>query len=192
MTQIEGFSLSLLEFVNTNTHSTHKLRTDYCIVQYIQTRAASFSLHRLNDCFQAIFMLLPRLLEIRKLFSSSIFFSFFFCIFSVFSFICAMMQQIKHFFVFLFRFDVLVNGGGAVTLQFQRSPFHPMTRTVFVPWNQVNWIEQMKNARNCNYRLECRNIHAGCVFSVFLQTDCRVATNSNAIEWRWRTEQTFN
>lgn len=36
------------------------------------------------------------------------------------------------------RFDVLVNGGGAVTLQFQRSPFHPLTRTVFVPWNQVN------------------------------------------------------
>ncbi|XP_055298190.1 teneurin-a isoform X3 [Sitodiplosis mosellana] len=34
-------------------------------------------------------------------------------------------------------FDVLVNGGGAVTLQFQRSPFHPMTRTVFVPWNQI-------------------------------------------------------
>lgn len=35
------------------------------------------------------------------------------------------------------RFDVLVNGGGAVTLQFQRSPFHPLTRTVFVPWNQI-------------------------------------------------------
>jgi hypothetical protein len=37
-----------------------------------------------------------------------------------------------------FRFDVMVNGGGAITLQFQRSPFRPMTRTVFVPWNQVN------------------------------------------------------
>jgi hypothetical protein len=37
------------------------------------------------------------------------------------------------------RFDVLVNGGGAITLQFQRSPFRPMTRTVFVPWNQVNY-----------------------------------------------------
>uniref|UniRef100_A0A1Y1LMI1 Tenascin-like protein n=2 Tax=Photinus pyralis TaxID=7054 RepID=A0A1Y1LMI1_PHOPY len=34
-------------------------------------------------------------------------------------------------------FDVLVNGGGAVTLQFQRSPFRPLTRTVFVPWNQI-------------------------------------------------------
>ncbi|XP_011500847.1 PREDICTED: teneurin-a isoform X2 [Ceratosolen solmsi marchali] len=34
-------------------------------------------------------------------------------------------------------FDILVNGGGAVTLQFQRSPFKPMTRTVFVPWNQI-------------------------------------------------------
>ena len=33
---------------------------------------------------------------------------------------------------------MLVNGGGAVTLQFQRSPFRPLTRTVFVPWNQVS------------------------------------------------------
>lgn len=32
---------------------------------------------------------------------------------------------------------MLVNGGGAVTLQFQRSPFQPLTRTVFVPWNQI-------------------------------------------------------
>jgi teneurin len=30
-----------------------------------------------------------------------------------------------------------VNGGGAVTLQFQRSPFRPQTKTVFVPWNQI-------------------------------------------------------
>jgi hypothetical protein len=37
----------------------------------------------------------------------------------------------------MLRFDVLVNGGGAVTLQFQRSPFFPLTRTVFVPWNQI-------------------------------------------------------
>nr|CAH7727154.1 unnamed protein product [Callosobruchus chinensis] len=34
-------------------------------------------------------------------------------------------------------FDVLVNGGGAVTLQFQRSPFKPTTITVFVPWNEI-------------------------------------------------------
>ncbi|XP_075213771.1 teneurin-a transmembrane protein [Lycorma delicatula] len=34
-------------------------------------------------------------------------------------------------------FDVLVNGGGAVTLQFQRNPFQPLTRTLFVPWNQI-------------------------------------------------------
>uniref|UniRef100_A0A8D8XG00 Tenascin-like protein n=1 Tax=Cacopsylla melanoneura TaxID=428564 RepID=A0A8D8XG00_9HEMI len=34
-------------------------------------------------------------------------------------------------------FDMLVNGGGAVTLQFQRSPYRPQTRTVFIPWNQI-------------------------------------------------------
>ena len=36
-----------------------------------------------------------------------------------------------------FRFDVLVNGGGAVTLQFQRAHFEPLTVTVPVLWNQV-------------------------------------------------------
>ncbi|CAL4070306.1 unnamed protein product [Meganyctiphanes norvegica] len=34
-------------------------------------------------------------------------------------------------------FDVLVNGGGAVTLVFQRVPFQPLTVTVPVPWNQI-------------------------------------------------------
>jgi len=35
------------------------------------------------------------------------------------------------------RFDLLVNGGGAVTLHFNRSPFHPTTMTLFCPWNQI-------------------------------------------------------
>lgn len=34
-------------------------------------------------------------------------------------------------------FDLLVNGGGAVTLQFGRSPFKPQSHIVFVPWNEV-------------------------------------------------------
>ncbi|XP_022172137.1 teneurin-a isoform X1 [Myzus persicae] len=34
-------------------------------------------------------------------------------------------------------FDVMVNGGEAVTLQFQRSPFRPQTKTLYVPWNQI-------------------------------------------------------
>jgi hypothetical protein len=38
-------------------------------------------------------------------------------------------------------FDMLVNGGGGVTLQFQRSPFRPLTRTVRVPWNRIQIIE---------------------------------------------------
>lgn len=32
---------------------------------------------------------------------------------------------------------MLVNGGGSVTLQFQRIPFAATTRTVFVPWNEI-------------------------------------------------------
>lgn len=37
----------------------------------------------------------------------------------------------------LLRFDVMVNGGEAVTLQFQRSPFKPQVKTLYVPWNQI-------------------------------------------------------
>jgi hypothetical protein len=33
--------------------------------------------------------------------------------------------------------DLLVNGGGAVTLQFGRSPFRPQSHIVNVPWNEV-------------------------------------------------------
>uniref|UniRef100_A0A8D8RGM7 Tenascin-like protein n=2 Tax=Cacopsylla melanoneura TaxID=428564 RepID=A0A8D8RGM7_9HEMI len=38
-------------------------------------------------------------------------------------------------------FDLLVNGGGAVTLQFGRSPFKPHTHIVHVPWNEVVIID---------------------------------------------------
>lgn len=44
----------------------------------------------------------------------------------------------------LFRFDVMVNGGEAVTLQFQRSPFRPQTKTLYVPWNQIVSLPSIK------------------------------------------------
>lgn len=34
-------------------------------------------------------------------------------------------------------FDILVNGGGAVTLQFQRNPYRPEMRTVWAAWNRI-------------------------------------------------------
>nr|XP_012218677.1 PREDICTED: teneurin-m isoform X5 [Linepithema humile] len=40
-------------------------------------------------------------------------------------------------------FDLLVNGGGAVTLQFGRSPFKPQSHIVFVPWNEVIIINKI-------------------------------------------------
>ncbi|XP_030767229.1 teneurin-m isoform X3 [Sitophilus oryzae] len=40
-------------------------------------------------------------------------------------------------------FDLLVNGGGAVTLQFGRSPFRPQSYIVFVPWNEVVIIDNV-------------------------------------------------
>ena len=36
------------------------------------------------------------------------------------------------------EFDLLVNGGGAVVLQFGRSPFKPQSFVTYVPWNEVN------------------------------------------------------
>ncbi|KAI1299285.1 Teneurin-m [Halotydeus destructor] len=38
-------------------------------------------------------------------------------------------------------FDILVNGGSMITLQFQRSPFHPIKRTIMVPWNEIIVIQ---------------------------------------------------
>uniref|UniRef100_A0AAR5Q7H5 EGF-like domain-containing protein n=1 Tax=Dendroctonus ponderosae TaxID=77166 RepID=A0AAR5Q7H5_DENPD len=40
-------------------------------------------------------------------------------------------------------FDLLVNGGGAVTLQFGRSPFRPQSDIVFIPWNEVVIIDNV-------------------------------------------------
>lgn len=42
-------------------------------------------------------------------------------------------------------FDLLVNGGGAVTLQFGRSPFKAQTQIVNVPWNEVIFIWAVGN-----------------------------------------------
>ena len=38
-------------------------------------------------------------------------------------------------------FDFMVNGGGAVTLQFGKSPFPPKIETLFAPWNEVQRIK---------------------------------------------------
>ncbi|CAL4063225.1 unnamed protein product [Meganyctiphanes norvegica] len=38
-------------------------------------------------------------------------------------------------------FDLMVNGGGAVRLLFGKSPFLPVTETVWVPWNEVVVID---------------------------------------------------
>ncbi|XP_022122591.2 teneurin-m isoform X2 [Pieris rapae] len=40
-------------------------------------------------------------------------------------------------------FDLLVNGGGAVTLHFGRAPFKRSTHVVFVPWNEVVIIDEV-------------------------------------------------
>ena len=38
-------------------------------------------------------------------------------------------------------FDFMVNGGGAVTLTFGKSPFPAQVRSLFVPWNEVLVID---------------------------------------------------
>ena len=48
---------------------------------------------------------------------------------------------ILNLFIYLFivikRFDILVNGGGSVTLNFQRHPFKTRQATVMLPWNRM-------------------------------------------------------
>ena len=38
-------------------------------------------------------------------------------------------------------FDILVNGGGIITLQFQRNPFYPIKKFVYVAWNDIGVIQ---------------------------------------------------
>ena len=45
-------------------------------------------------------------------------------------------------------FDFMVNGGGAVTLTFGKSPFPAQIRTLFVPWNEVLVIDNVVMAMN--------------------------------------------
>lgn len=45
-------------------------------------------------------------------------------------------------------FDLLVNGGGAVTLNFGRAPFKRATKVVYVPWNEVNKLFKYYLYRN--------------------------------------------
>ncbi|CAN7975618.1 unnamed protein product, partial [Ixodes persulcatus] len=40
-------------------------------------------------------------------------------------------------------FDLMVNGGGAVTLQFRRDPFGLHERTVMVPWNEIVIVDRV-------------------------------------------------
>ena len=48
------------------------------------------------------------------------------------SFFCKINER-----VIFHRFDLAVNGGGAITLQFQRSPLNAASRTIYVPWNEI-------------------------------------------------------
>ena len=35
----------------------------------------------------------------------------------------------------------MVNGGGIITLQFQRNPFYPIKKSVYVAWNDITVIQ---------------------------------------------------
>jgi len=45
-------------------------------------------------------------------------------------------------------FDFMVNGGGAVTLKFGKSPFPPRIETLFAPWNEVIVIDPVTMTMN--------------------------------------------
>ena len=49
--------------------------------------------------------------------------------------------HIYYIFVDIYHIFVHITFSGAVTLQFQRSPFKALTRTSYIPWNQIHVIE---------------------------------------------------
>ncbi|KAL7028597.1 hypothetical protein ACKWTF_005910 [Chironomus riparius] len=76
-------------------------------------------------------------------------------------------------------FDILVNGGGAITLQFQRAPFRPLTRTVFVPWNQINVLPpvQMKLVDEAESKMP--KVKPNIAYSFLNSLQYRFDSNSN-------------
>ena len=46
-------------------------------------------------------------------------------------------------------FDFMVNGGGAITLKFGKSPFPAQVRTLFAPWNEVRIFLFRRTAKRC-------------------------------------------
>ena len=46
-------------------------------------------------------------------------------------------------------FDFMVNGGGAITLKFGKSPFPAQVRTLFAPWNEVRIFLFHRTAKRC-------------------------------------------
>ena len=84
-----------------------------------------------------------------------------------------------------FRFDMAVNGGGGVTLQFQRSPLKPTTRTTYLPWNKmvvinpvimtphggagISWSEEDTSSK-VKYSQPCLNHDYTSVFPVILSS----------------------
>ena len=52
-------------------------------------------------------------------------------------------------------FDFMVNGGGAVTLKFGKSPFPPKIETLFAPWNEVIYRLLVVGATDLTNCLPC-------------------------------------
>uniref|UniRef100_A0A2C9KDD1 EGF-like domain-containing protein n=1 Tax=Biomphalaria glabrata TaxID=6526 RepID=A0A2C9KDD1_BIOGL len=59
------------------------------------------------------------------------------------------------------QFDILVNGGGSVTLEFVRDPFIAQTSSVLVPWNQIITMDtivmNIESKAHLNPGLSCSN-----------------------------------
>ena len=70
---------------------------------------------------------------------------------------------ISFFFLKFSRFDILVNGGGSVTLEFLRRPFATKYATVMVPWNQFVTMDvvvmEISEASNTSLEVRCHVNH---------------------------------
>ncbi len=83
-------------------------------------------------------------------------------------------------------FDLLVNGGQTITLQFMRKPFDKLERRFYVPWNEIIYIGDIRM-----HRTETTNVRQSSLSNYLLfRQSLLLATTSR--QWRSALPIVFN
>jgi hypothetical protein len=69
-------------------------------------------------------------------------------------------------------FDLMVNGGGPVMLQFGRNPYSPLRLALYVPWNEVVVLAPVR-LRKEEVHVQVRYVFCITLFKCFLRWKSR-------------------